>query len=331
VRYVLEGSVRKAGGRVRITGQLIDGQSAGHMWADRFDGSIDDVFDLQDRIATAIVGAVVPRLDQAEIERATTKRTSNLDSYDHLLRGLAKLHLLNRGGAAAALDHFRAAIALDPNSSAAHAWASFTYMRRRQGRWMDDVERESREGMLFGKRAIELAKDDALALAAGGLAIAFMGDDLDAGLAFVDRALNVNPNLALGWQVSGWVRTYIGDPDTAIEHLTHAMRLSPLDPQMPQLCIAMAVAMRCAGRYLDSATWARKALQETPDLLPALIGLAAASALAGQPDDARRAAQRALEVDPGLRIALYNHNLSFRRAEDREAMTNGLRSAGIPD
>ena len=331
VRYVLEGSVRKAGTRLRLTGQLIDGATGSHLWADRFDGAIEDVFELQDRITTSVVGAIVPKLDQAEIDRAAAKRTGNLSSYDHLLRGMAGLHRLDKDGAALALNHLREAIRLDPTFSAAHAWASIAYSRRRQSRWMLDVERESEEGVRLGRRAIELAKDDAFALGAGGFAIAFMGDDLDAGLAFIDRGLALNPNLALAWQASGWVRSYIGDPDTAIEHLAHAIRLSPIDPQIAQLNLALGVALRCAGRFAESAQWAQKALREMPNLLPAWITLAAAYGLSGQLDDARQAAQRALLIDPGLRMPNFNHNVFFRRQQDREAMRTGLRLAGIPE
>jgi TolB-like protein len=331
VRYVLEGSVRKAGGKVRITGQLIDSATGSHLWADRFDGATEDVFDLQDRITISVVSAIVPKLDQAEIDRVSSKHTISLGSYDHLLRGLASLHRLDKEGTSNALDHFREAITLDPTFSAAHAWASVAFSRRRQSRWMLDVERESEEGTRLGRRAIDLAKDDAFALGAGGFAIAFMGGDLDAGLTFIDRALALNPNLAVAWQASGWVRSYIGDPDTAIEHLAQSIRLSPIDPQMAQLYLAMGVALRCAGRYVESAHWAQKALRETPNLLPALITLAAAHSLSGQFEEARQAAQRALMIDPGLRMPNFSHNVFFRRPQDREAMRNGLRLAGIPE
>jgi TolB-like protein/Flp pilus assembly protein TadD len=331
VRYVLEGSVRKAGTRVRITGQLVEAASGTHLWAERFDGALEDVFDLQDRISSRVVSVIVPTLDRAEADRAKSKHTENLSAYDHYLRGLARLSLLNKEGTSDALDHFREAIRLDPTFSTVHAWASIIYSRRRQSRWMMDIERESEEGLRLGRKAIDLAPDDALALAAGGFAIAFLGGDLDAGLAFIDRALGLNPNLALAWQASGWVRSYIGDPDTAIEHLSQAVRLTPVDPQMAQLYLAMAIAMRCAGRYADSATWAKKALGEAPGLLPALICLATAQALAGQLAEARQTADRALQLDPHLRTAIFSNSVFFRRAQDREALLTGVRLAGIPE
>jgi TolB-like protein/class 3 adenylate cyclase len=282
VRYVLEGSVRKSGGKVRITGQLIDTTNGAHLWADRFDGALEDVFDLQDQVTISVVGAIAPRVEQAEIERAKSKSTGNLDAYDHFLRGMAKFNQATKTGIENSLKDFFKAIELDPTYAAPHSWAIIAYSRRKQGLWMVDVDAETAEGIRLSRRAIELGKDDAVALCAGGFGLAFLGGELDAGLALTDRALALNPNLAVAWMSSGWIRSYIGEPETAIEHLAYGMRLSPLDPQRFQFYMATSLAMRCARRYDEAAAWATKVLQEHSDYVPAMWGYAVASALVDQ-------------------------------------------------
>ena len=273
VRYVLEGSVRKAGSRVRVTGQLIDTSNGVHIWADRIEGSMEDVFDLQDQMTTTVIGQIAPKIERAEIERLKSNPTANLNAYESLLRGMASLYRSTKESVGEALVDFYKAIELDPGLAAAYAWASIAYTRRKQGQWMVDVERES---VRLGSRAAELQGDDALSLAAGGMALAYLGGELEAGVAFMDRAVRLNPNHALAWQGSGWVRCYIGDADIAIEHFAQAARLSPLDPQMAQIQIGTALALFCAERYEESAQWAQKlsrssriSCQPSSDMRPA--------------------------------------------------------------
>ncbi len=199
VRYVLEGSVRKSGDKVRITGQLIDAATGAHLWADRFDGELKDIFDLQDQVTSSVVGAIAPRVEQAEIQRAKSKPTNNLDAYDHFLRGMANFNRATREGIEESLKSFMKAIELDPTYAAPHSWAIIAYARRKQGLWMADIDVEIAEGMRLSRAAIELGKDDAAALCAGGFGLAFLGGQLDAGLTFTDRALVLNPNLAVAW------------------------------------------------------------------------------------------------------------------------------------
>ena len=331
VRYVLEGSVRKAGSRVRITGQLIDSATGSHLWADNFDGLLEDVFELQDRVSTGVVAQIAPKLEQAEIDRVRSKPTESLDAYDHLLRGIASLNLNNKTAIEAGLKHLYESIRLDPGFAAAYGWAAIGYSRLQQSGWLDDRETQLKEGARLGRKAIELGKDDAFALGAGGFAIAFLEWDFDAGLTFIDRALRLNPNLALVWQASGWVLNYIGNAEKAIEHLGRAMRLSPLDPDMAQLHLATAIAMRLAGRYEEAIAWANKALHERPNFQPALVNLCSNLALAGRVDEAREIARQALRNNPDLRISKFNSNLVYRRPEDRQRMVEGLKLGGIPE
>jgi adenylate cyclase len=332
VRYVLEGSVRKGGSRVRITSQLVDAATGGHLWADRFDGLLEDIFDLQDQVTTRVIGQIAPKVEQAEIERAKRKPTESLNAYDYFLRGMTSFYGLTRDASDEALQQYYKAIELDRDFAAAHGWAAITYTKRKQSNWMADPEREIVEGVRLARRAAELGHDDALALSAAGFTLAFLAGELDVGMALIDRALALNPNFAPAWQGSGWVRAYIGEPNTAIEHLAHAMRLSPLDPQMVQLWLATSLAMRFAGRCDEAASWARKILQEQPNFLPALLGYAASSALAGRIADAQVAMSRALQIDPSLRISSSLSITSIlRRPEDRSKVVEGARLAGMPE
>ena len=330
VRYVLEGSVRKSGNRVRITGQLIDAGTGAHLWADRFDGGLEDIFDLQDQVTAQIIGLIAPKVEQAEIERAKRKSTSNLDSYDYFLRGMASFNH-TREGVEIALRNFSKAIEIDPSFAAPHAWATIAYTRRKTARWMSDDRVETAEGVQHARRAIDLGKDDAVALAAGGFGLAFLSGEIDAGLALVDRALILNPNLAGAWHASGWIRAYIGEPETAVTHLAHAMRLSPLDPESVQIWMATSLALRCAGRYDESAAWAKKVLQDSPDYVPGYRNYAISSALAGHLEEARAATARALQLDPSLRISTLPLQNILRRPEDLSNYCRGARLAGMPE
>jgi TolB-like protein/class 3 adenylate cyclase len=331
VRYVLEGSVRKSRGKVRITGQLIDATNGAHLWADRFDGDLEDIFDLQDQVTISVVGAIAPRVEQAEIERARSKSTSDLDAYDYFLRGMANFNQATKGGIENSLKDYLKAIELDPTYVAPCSWAVVAYSRRKQGLWMEDEDVETADGIRLSRRAIELGKDDAVALCAGGFGLAYLGGELDAGLALTDRALALNPNLAVAWMSSGWIRSYIGEPDTAIKHLAYGMRLSPLDSQRFQFYMATCLAMRCAGRYEEAAAWATKILQEHPNYVPAMWTYAVAAALAGRIEDARATMARALQIDPSVRLSKMSILSVLRRSEDRSNVCEGARLAGMPE
>src|SRR5262249_13649972 len=257
VRYVLEGSVRKGANRLRISGQLIDAATGIHLWADRFDGELDNVFDLQDEVAAAVVGIIAPTLEKAEIERAQRKPTENLDAYDHYLRGMVNLHqMTNREAVDEALRLFRRAIELDPTFAPAYGLAAWCFVQRKSQAWITDRVRESAEAARLARRAVELSKDDAAVLASAGYDLALVAGDLDAGVGFVDRALQLNPNLAMAWYFSGWLRVWLGKPSAAIEHFARAMRQSPLDPFIAYAQVGTAHAHFFAGRYDEASSWA---------------------------------------------------------------------------
>jgi tetratricopeptide (TPR) repeat protein len=259
VRYVLEGSLRKAANRVRITGQLIDATTAAHLWADRFEGTLDDIFELQDQMAANVVGAIAPQLERAEIERAKRKPTDSLDAYDYYLRGRTKLNQGTREAVDEGLPLFYKAIELDPDFASAHAMAAWCHVWRKVNGWMTDRGREVAEGTRLARRAIELGRDDAVALTRGGHALAHFVGDLDASIALLDRALMLDPNLASAWFLGGFLRALRGDPDQAIEFFERAMRFSPLDPEMFRMQAGMAIAHLFAGRFESASSWAEKA------------------------------------------------------------------------
>jgi TolB-like protein len=331
VRYVLEGSVRKAANRVRISGQLIDALTGAHLWADRFDGGLEDIFDLQDRVTASIVGAIAPKLELAEIERARRKPTDSLDAYDHYMRGMANLHQWSKEGLNEGLKLFYKAIELDPRFASAYAMAAWCYIRRLAEGEMIDRAKESAEAERLARQATRCGKDDALALCAAGYALVRMVRDHDTGASLIDRALALNPNLSTAWFFSAWVRLYIGEPDLAIDHAAHAMRLSPLDHQFFAMQTAVASAHFFAGRYEEACLWATKSLRETPNFLPALRITAASNALAGRLAEAQNAMACVRQIDPRLRVSNLKDWFAFRRPEDLARIQGGLRKAGLPE
>jgi len=330
VRYVLEGSVRRAT-RVRITGQLIEALTGGHLWADRFDGMLDDIFDLQDQMTENVVGAIAPQIERAEIERAKRKPTESLDAYDHYLWGMTNLHRGTRESIDEALVQFTRALQLDPNFASAHAMAAWCHFWRKVNGWMTDPPREIAEGARLARRAVELGGDDAVALTRGGHALAHLADEVDGGIALIDRALVLNPNLASAWFLGGFLRAWNGDSDGAIEHFARAMRLSPLDPETYRMQAGMAVAHLFAGRFDDASSWAEKSVRQMPSFLMVAAVLAASHALAGRMDEAKRAISRVQQLDPTLRVATLAEWLPIRRPENLATLADGLRRAGLPD
>jgi adenylate cyclase len=332
VRYVLEGSVRKAVNRVRIAGQLVDAATGAHLWADRFDGVLEDIFDIQDRVTASVVGAIGPKLEQAEIERAKRKPTESLDAYDHYLRGMASYYQWTREGYSEALRLFYRAIELDSEFASAYGMAAFCYGMLKTPGWMTDRPKEVGEAERLAWRAVALGKDDAVALAAVGFVLAFVVHDLDAGTGFIDRALVLDPNLSAAWARSGWARIWRGEPDIAIEHLARAMRQSPLDPLMPNMRATTAFAHFFAGRYDEACSWAQLVLQERPGSLNALHIAVAGNGLAGRLDQAQKALAQLRQLDPTLRVLNLRDRLGpYRRQEDLARYEEGLRKAGLPE
>src|SRR5262245_25088545 len=259
VRYVLEGSMRKAGTRVRIIGQLIDASTGSHLWADRFDGNLGDIFDLQDQVTASVVGTIAPKMEQAEIERAKRKPTANLDAYDYYLRGLAAMHQWTKESIEEALSNFRRATELDHDFAAAYGMASRVHVLRKVLRTGSGRDIEVAEAARLARRAVELGKDDAVALSTAGMALSYVVGDHDEGKVLTDRALILNPNLAWAWLFSGWVRVWLGDSEAAIDRISRALRLNPTDPHSYSMYAALAHAHFFAVRYTDALSWSELA------------------------------------------------------------------------
>jgi len=331
VRYVLEGSVRKAGKRVRIAGQLIDAETGAHLWVDHFEGALEDMFDLQDHVTSSVVGAIAPKLQHAEIKRAKRKPTENLVAYDYYLRGLASAHRWTRNANGDALQLFCRAIELDPGLACAYGMAAWCYVQRKARGWMIEHAQESAEAARLARKAVHLGGDDPVALCMGGYALAFVAHEFDHAAAFMDQGVAVNPNLAQAWNLSGWLRVWRGEPDLALDHIAHAMRLSPLDRSTFGMQAGTAYAHFLASRYDMASSCAEKAIRDNPTFLLAICISAASNALAGRLEPAQIDTARALECNPDLRASNLRDLAPFRREQDLATFAKGLRNAGLPE
>lgn len=332
VRYVLEGSVRKSAARVRITGQLIDAATGAHLWADRIDGGLGDIFDLQDQVTESIVGAIAPAVEKAEIERAKRKPTESLDAYDHYLRGLASAYrLANRQACEEALRLFRKAIELDPNFASAYSFAAVSYTWAKTNGWSSITPNDIAEVKKLAQRAVELGKDDVIALAASGYAKAFVARDLEGGAALIDRALALNSNSADGWFWGGWMKNWLGESEAAISRFARALRLNPLGPFVIAVRAGISHAHFFLGSYDEAVSWAATALQDNPDFQPALRMDAAGNAMAGRLEHASQSIARLRQLNPKIRVSNLKDFLGpYRRAEDLSRYEEALRRAGLP-
>jgi TolB-like protein len=331
VRYVLEGSVRKASNRVRVTGQLIDTSTGTHLWADRFDGTLEDVFDLQDQVTERVVGAIGPKLERAEIERAKRKPTESLDAYDYYLRGLASAYQGTRNSILEAQKLFARASELDPHFARPYGAASWCYFWSRVNGWSPNRAVEIAEAARLARCVAQSGKDDAEALAWGGLGLAHVVHDIEEGVAMIDRALTLNPNIASAWSASGWARTLTGEADLAIEHLKRAMRLSPLDPLMFLMHTGTSAALFAASRYEEAFSAALRAFREQPNFVPALRLMAANAASCGRRDEARKAIARARQLDPLLCISSLFDRMGPFPPIELARYAKALRLAGLPE
>jgi TolB-like protein len=331
VRYVLEGTVRRSENRVRITAQLSESGAATNIWAGRFDGGREDIFDLQDRLAASVIGAIAPKLEAAEIERVSRKPTDHLGAYDHFLRGMMEFHRWSRDSSARALSHFHRAIELDPAYASAYGLAARTYVQRNSGGWMEDRDHERAEAIRMAGQAAVLGRDDAVPLAMAGFAISDIAGRVEDGDALIDRALSLNSNLAWAWLYSSWVKTSLGQPDRAIERVARAIELSPNDPQSFSFYAARAFAQLMAGQYQDAFVSAEEALRGRPDFLLYIAIAAASAALLGRRSDVARLVERLNSAHPAATVGEISTLFPLLRPGDLERWTEGLRKAGVAE
>jgi adenylate cyclase len=329
VRYVLEGSVRKGGNRVRITAQLIDATNGAHLWADRFDGLLEDVFELQDKVALSVAGVIEPTLRQSEIERARRKRPDSLDAYDLYLRALPDAVAAMPEDADKALALLGKAIELEPDFAAAHAMIAWCHEQRYLRGGMQEETRNA--ALHHARHAIAAGGDDAAALATAGFVIAVCGRDYETALTAFDRSFALSSSSALALGFSSIVRAWRGDDAIAVEQANRALRLSPFDPWIQLPYTGLAYAHFAAGRFEETVAAASLAIQSNPRFsVPQILHAAALDCL-DRSEDAKTAVQRLLELVPGLTVATAILSARYVDPKNIAALENGLRRAGLPE
>ena len=330
VRYVLEGSIRKAGDRVRITGQLIDAVTGAHLWAEKIDGALEDVFELQDEVTARVVGAIEPSITEAEINRARVNPTSSLDAYDLYLRALSVHYSQTRPDVDEALRLLEQAIALDPSYSWAKAFAAYIHCLRRGQGWETPVDLS--RGQALAREALLSSRDEPNTIGFAAHAHAWLNRQYDTALVAMDRALYLNPNSAPILVRSGWLRTWVADADRAIEHFSRSIRLNPVDPLLGYAYCGLAFAHIVKGEHERALEHARRAAHELPRWLAGWTILAVAAAYVGNQQEANEAKERMLEIQPTYSLATYRNTYAVMWEERfRGMIEDGLRLAGVPE
>jgi len=322
VRYVLEGSVRKAGGRVRITAQLIDALTGTHLWADRFDGSLEDVFELQDKVAISVAGVIEPTLQAAEIRRSSARPTSDLTAYDFYLRALPHQFSFASDRSALVLDLLGRAIDRDPRYGPALAVAAFFHAQLDVNGWTDDREATRRTAIDLARRALRTAPDDPEVLAPSAFVLAWFGEDINVAIGLVDRCLDLNPSFARGWYWSAVLRLFAGQPDLAIKHFEASLRLSPRDRFGAPLT-GIGIALFFSRRFDEAVAKLRMALEQLPTFALPYQFLASCFAHMGRIDEARDIVSQLRSLTP----VVVPSGAQFRNPEQRELYLSGLRLA----
>jgi len=326
VRYVLEGSIRKGGSRVRITGQLIEADTGHHIWADRFDGVLEDIFELQDTITEAVVAAIEPKLRDAELARSLKKPTENLDAYDLYLRSLPHYHQYTKEANEQALSLLGQAIALDPTFALAHAWAAYNTARKLWQNWSEDRAADEALSAAHARTALQHGSDDPDVLWRCAFALAQATGEVEEALALSEKSLALNPNSAEALIRNGWNHVWMRKFDVAIGRFERARRLSPLARFSHGLLAGLATAYMGLGHYERAIAFCRESLSQNPQFVGSYRLLAACCAHLGRVDEARKAVSEALRMAPSSTLSSSTKaNLS------NVALIEGLRKAGYPE
>jgi len=322
VRYVLEGSVRRAGGRVRITAQLIDAASGAHLWADRFDGSLEDVFDLQDRVAVNVAGVIEPTLQAAEIRRAANRPTSDPTAYDLYLRAVPLWASHEKEPIIQALGLLGRAIERDLHYGSALGLAALCHQLLATSDWTNDTEAHRREGIDLARRALRCAPDDPDVLANAAVVLGSLGEDIDVAIGSIERSLALNPSFARGWVWSARLRNFAGQPDLAIEHFKTSLRLSPRD-RMGTFSLPLGTAYFLKHQFAEAAATLLASLEQAPSLPVGYQLLASSYAHMGRLDEARQVVKRLRAITPVVIPTI----ILYRNPAHRELFLTGLRLA----
>jgi adenylate cyclase len=328
VRYVLEGSVRKASGKVRITGQLIDAATGAHIWADRFERDLTDVFALQDEVAVAVVSAIQPKLLQTEIEMAARRRSENLTAYDFFLRAMPQYYSLTREGLAEAMRLAHRALELDPRFGWVAALAGLCHMQNVLTGNAIDPQFERKEAVRLLRLALSVDDGDPEILSMAAVVSAFMVGDGESEIEMADRAVALNPNSFHAWNNRGWVYRIAGLPEEAVRSFERAERMSPVDPMLQVIFAGMGYAFIELRRFDDAIAAGKKAHRQNPSYSAAYRCLASAFAHLGRDTEAREAAARVLEFDPAFTITGW---IARGGQSNAKLLIEGLRKAGLPE
>ena len=328
VRYVLEGSVRKASGKVRIAGQLIDAITGAHIWADMFERDLTDIFALQDEVTIAVVSAIEPKLFQSEIAMATRRRPENLTAYDFFLRAMQQFYLTTREGNTEAIRLAHRALELDARFGFVAALAGLCHMENVLFGYAVDPQFDRKEAIRLLRLALSIDDSDPDTLAFASVISAFMVGDCDSEIEMADRAVALNPNSFLAWHGRGWVYRNAGLPEEAVRSFEHAMRLSPVDPKLHLTFGGMGAALIELGRFDEAIVVGKKAQRKNSSYAAAYRCLASAFAHLGRHAEAREAAARVLEVDPAFTISAW---IARGGQSNAKLLIEGLRKAGLPE
>jgi adenylate cyclase len=328
VRYVLEGSVRKALGKVRITGQLIDAVTGAHIWGDRFERDLTDVFTLQDEVTVAVVSAIQPKLLQTEIAMAARRRPENLTAYDLFLRAMQQVYLTNREGAAEVIRLAHRALELDPGFGLAAALAGAAHGLNVLLGYAADPPFDRKEAVRLLRLALRIDDGDPETLAWACLIAASMVGDFESAIEMADRAVALNPNSFWAWHGKGWVYRTAGLPEEAVRSFERAIRMSPIDPLLHRVFAGMGYAFIELGRFDDAIVAGKKAQRQNPSYSAAYRCLASGFAHLGRDAEAREAAARLLQGDPAFTISGWT---ARGGQSNSKLLIEGLRKAGLPE
>ena len=331
VRYVLDGSVQRQGTRLRINAELIDILGNISIWAQRYEGSTDDLFEFQDRIAGSILSSIEPRVRAVETARVGDRPTESLDAYHCVLRAMSLLYVFTLESYREAGELLERAVAIDPSYAQAYAYLGWWLNFWVGEGWSRDPEADKARALRLSRRAIELDREDPFALAVAAHILSFIGKNHDEALDLFEEALALNQNSAFAWGLSALTLAYLGRPDEALERLQNVWRLNPFDPLNFYFWIVAGIAEFIAGRYDEAIVWLRKSRRASPRFIACLRMLAAALANSGDEAGARTIADELLAIDPTFRVSTFVSWYPLRREEDLSRLAKALLSAGVPE
>ena len=329
VAYLLEGSVQKAGNRLRIIVQLIETEGGAHVWSSRFDGGIDEFFDLEDRITEQVAGALQPSIRIAEAERSRRKRPQDLGSYDYTMRAMPHVWVLEKEESAKALELLGKALEIDPQYPLALSLAGWCHAQRSVYNWADDIAEAQATARSLAERAASMSGDDPIILAVLGAVHTFVRN-LGTARVLLERAVALDPNAAWAWSRLGWIENYSDQPEKAIAHFERALRLSPIDPSSFNNLIGIGSAHEVAQEYDMAASFYRRGLEERPNATWVYRNLSSALFGAGRIEEARQAFAEVTRYYPDLTVARLRQAMIFSPAV-LDRMVDSLRKLGLPD